>query len=76
MHKEVEDFIIRTSIDKDTVVLCLQHLSRNEHIRAEWKKAVGERSGEEEAASIIILQRIVSMFLKTKQQIVMEQLHL
>ena len=76
LHKEVEDFIIRTGIDKDTVVLCLQYLSCNEHIRAEWKKVVGERSGEEEAASIIILQRIVSMFLKSKQQIIREQLHL
>ncbi|CAB4035652.1 Hypothetical predicted protein [Paramuricea clavata] len=76
LHKEVEDFIIRTGIDKDTVVLCLQYLSCNEHIRAEWKKVVGERSGEEEAASIIILQQIVSMFLKSKQQIIREQLHL
>jgi hypothetical protein len=40
------------------------------------EKVVGERSGEEEAASIIILQRIVSMFLKSKQQIIREQLHL
>ena len=31
---------------------------------------------EEKAASIIVLQRVVSMFVKSKQQIIREQLHL
>ena len=76
LHQEVEYFVARTGIDKDTVVQCLQHLSRSEYIRAEWEKVVGVLSGEDKAASIITLQRIVSMFLKSKQQIIREQQHL
>ena len=74
LHKEVETFM-GTGMDKDIVVRCLQYLSCNQHIRTEWKKVVG-LSGENEAASVIILQRIVSMFVKSKQQIIREQLHL
>ena len=75
LHKDVETFI-GTGMDKDIVVRCLQYLSCNQHIRTEWKKIVGVLSGENQAASIIILQRLVSMFLKSKQQIIREQLHL
>ena len=75
MHKMVQDYF-ESGIDKDTVVQCLKHLSVSEHLRAEWKKVVGVLSGEDEAASIILLQRIASMFVKSKQQIIREQLHL
>ena len=76
LHEEVNEFF-KACIDKDTVLQCLKHLSVNRRIRTQWENVVGISSGEEEkAASIIVLQRVLSMFLKSKQQIIREQLHL
>ena len=76
MHKEVNEFF-KACIDKDTVLQCLKHLSVNRRIRTQWESVVGISSGEEEkAACIIVLQQVVSMFVKSKQQIIQEQLHL
>ena len=76
MHKEVNEFF-KACIDKDTVLQCLKHLSVNQRIRTQWESVVGISSGEEEKAGcIIVLQQVVSMFVKSKQQIIQEQLHL
>ncbi len=76
LHREVDDFV-QAGIERDTVVQCLRYLSVSHLVRSEWKKVFGDVvTGEEEAASIIILQRVVSMFVKSKQQIVREQHHL
>ncbi|CAB4010427.1 Hypothetical predicted protein [Paramuricea clavata] len=54
-----------------------KYLFESKDLCAEWKRAIGDLLGdEEEAASIIILQRITSMFVKSKQQIIWEQLNL
>ena len=44
--------------------------------RQNSRKYPGVLSGENEVASIIILQRLVSIFLKSKQQVIREQLNL
>ena len=52
-------------------------MSESKDLRAEWKKVVGELSSDqEEAGSVILLQRITSMFTMSKQQIIREQLSL
>ena len=44
--------------------------------RQNSRKYLGVLSGENEVASILILQRLVSIFLKSKQQVIREQLNL
>ena len=52
-------------------------MSESKDLRAEWKKVVGDLSSDqEEAGSVTLLQRITSMFTKSKQQIIREQLSL
>jgi hypothetical protein len=72
----VQDFF-KGGIDSNTVVQCLKCLSESKALCDEWMKVVGTLSGDEEiAASVILLQRVTSMFIKSKQQIIREQLHL
>ena len=76
LHQEVNEFF-KACIDQDTVLQCLKHLSVNRRIRTQWESVVGISCGEKEkAASIIVLLRVISMFVKSKQQIILEQLHL
>ena len=76
LHKEVNEFF-KACIDQHTVLQCLKHLSVNRRICTQWESVVGISCGEKEkAASIIVLQRVISMFVKSKQQIIREQLHL
>jgi hypothetical protein len=77
------DFLIvlqnffKSDIDKDTVIHGLKYLSESKDLRTEWRKVVGDLSSDkEEAGSVILLQRITSMFAKSKQQIIREQLSL
>ena len=67
----------KSGIDKDIVIHGLKYLSESKYLRTEWRKVVGDLSSDkEEAGSVIILQRITSMFAKSKQQIIREQLSL
>jgi hypothetical protein len=77
------DFLIvlqnffKSGIDKDTVIHGLKYLSESKDLRTEWRKVVGDLSSDkEEARSVILLQRITSMFAKSKQQIIREQVSL
>ncbi len=66
--------LLQAGIERDTVVQCLRYLSVSHLVRSEWKKVFGDVvTGEEEAASIIILQRVVFNVCESKQQIVREQ---
>ena len=60
LHKEMENFF-KSGIDKDTVIHCLKYLSESKDLRTEWRKVVGDLSSDqEEAGSVILLQRITS----------------
>jgi hypothetical protein len=59
----VQDFF-KGGIDSNTVVQCLKCLSESKALCDEWMKVVGTLSGDEEiAASVILLQRVTSMFI-------------
>jgi hypothetical protein len=63
--------------DKEILKHCLQVLSESSELREKWAKVLcGEENEMFMAARILILQRIASMFVKSKQQIIREQLQL
>ena len=52
-------------------------LSKDSNLRKMWQKLLGDEDDEIFCAgSVILLQRVVTMFLKSKQQITREQLQL
>ena len=80
LHKVIERIVkdgLNASADKDMLKKCLIALSEDAQLRKMWHKLLG--GGESDtfkAGSIILLQRVVRMFLKSKQQIIREQLQL
>lgn len=80
LHKETEALlnheIILKQTGKDAVIWSLKQLSTSAILRSKWESLLGKASGYAKAAHVILLQRIVSMFLKSKQQIIREQLQL
>ena len=80
LHAAVETIVkvaLERCADKDILKHCLQVLSGSKELREKWANVLcGDESEVFRAARILILQRIVSMFLKSKQQIIREQLQL
>ena len=80
LHTVVEKIVkeaLEKYADKDILKHCLQVLSESSELREEWAKVLcGEENDMHKAACILILQTIVSMFVKSKQQIIREQLQL
>ena len=80
LHKETEVLLKQESIlkqtGKDAVIWALKQLSTSAILRSKWESLLGKASGYAKAAHVILLQRIVTMFLKSKQQIIREQLQL
>ena len=80
LHAEVENLLkseLGKSCEKDVVKKCLERLAEDQKLRDKWKSVlVNDGCDIFNAASIIILQRIVTMFVKSKQQIFREQMNL
>ena len=80
LHKVIERIVkdgLNASADKDMLKKCLIALSEDAQLRKMWHKLLGEGESDAfKAGSIILLQRVVGMFLKSKQQIIREQLQL
>jgi uncharacterized membrane protein YheB (UPF0754 family) len=80
LHTVVEKIVkvaLEQCADKDILKHCVQVLSESSELREKWAKVLyGEENEVFRAACILILQRIVSMFVKSKQQIIREQLQL
>lgn len=80
LHTIVEQIVkvaLQKYADKDILKHCLQVLSESSELREKWAKVLcGEENEMLIAARILILQRIASMFVKSKQQIIREQLQL
>ena len=77
LHTVVEK-IVKEALEKyahkDILKHCLQVLSKSSELYEEWFKVLcGEENDMHRAACTLILQRIVSMFVKSKQ-IIREQL--
>ena len=63
--------------DKDILKHCLEVLSDSSELRQEWAKVFCQEENKMfRAGRTLILQRIASMFVKSKQQIIREQLQL
>ena len=80
LHTVVEKIVkeaLEKYADNDILKHCLQVLSESSELHEEWFKVLcGEENDMHRAACILILQRIVSMFVNSKQQIIREQLQL
>ena len=80
LHNIIEQIVkeqLKTSADKDILKTCLNILSKDPNLRKMWRKLLGDEDDEIFCAgSVILLQRVVTMFLKSKQQIIREQLQL
>ena len=80
LHEETEVLLKQESIlkqtGKDAVLWSLKQLSTSAILHSKWESLLGKASGYAKAAHVIPLQRIVTMFLKSKQQIIREQLQL
>ena len=79
-HEIVEKIVkdgLKTCVDKDILKKCLQYLSEDKDLRKMWHKLLGDEDTDMFcAASFVLLQRVVVMFVKSKQQIIREQLQL
>ena len=80
LHTTVENIVkvaLERCADKEILKHCLQVLSESSELCEKWAKVLrGEENEMFMAARILILQRIASMFVKSKQQIIREQLQL
>ena len=80
LHNIIEQIVkeqLKTCADKDILKTCLEFLSEDPNLRKLWQKLLGDDDDETfRAGSVVLLQRVVTMFLKSKQQIIREQLQL
>ena len=80
LHEIVEKIVkdgLKTCVDKDILKKCLQYLSEDKDLRQMWHKLLGDEDTDIFcAASVVLLQRVVVMFVKSKQQTIQEQLQL
>lgn len=64
---------IMTSEKGDILLYCLDQLSKNKELREKWNNTI---SLPADATSVVIQKRIVTFFIKSKQQMVRETLQL
>jgi hypothetical protein len=80
LHNMIEQIVkdrLETCADKDILKTCLKFLSKDPNLRKLWQKLLGNEDNDNfRAGSVVLLQRVVGMFLKSKQQIIREQLQL
>ena len=80
LHHETELLLKQQSVlvsnGKNAVIWTISELSKNCKIREKWENILGKSSGYAKAAHVNPLQRLVTFFLKSKQQIIREQLQL
>ena len=73
LHTLVESVMTPTTMvaQKGTILIdCLEKLSKNKEIRAKWSSIVPI---SDTPSSVVLLQRIVTFFLKSKQQMLREK---
>lgn len=69
LHVVVDNLLCKSQfvVEKEKVVTnCLQHLSRDQHLRKDWVTLIGE--GFSKPVAVFVLQK-VCMFVKSKQQV-------
>ena len=82
LHSLLEKMVksnLETSTNKDVLKECLEAVSKDKRLRDLWYGALHLGSIEDlslKASYVLILQKIVVMFVKSKQQIIREQLQL
>ena len=74
LHEILEKIVkdgLETCVDKDILKKCSQYLSEDKDLRKMWHKLLGDEDTDMfRAASVVLLQRVVVMFVKSKQQII------
>ncbi|CAB4030591.1 Hypothetical predicted protein, partial [Paramuricea clavata] len=80
LHNIIEQIVkerLESCADKDILKTCLKFLSEDLNLRKLWQKLLGDEDDDTfRAGSVLLLQRVTAMFLKSKQQIIREQLQL
>ena len=68
LHEILEKIVkdgLKTCVDKDILKKCLQYLSEDKDLRKMWHKLLGDEDTDMfRAASVVLLQRVVVMFVK------------
>ena len=75
LHSVVENLLSKNQfvVEKSTVVTnCLQQLSTNQQLRDDWFSLVN-KYGFAKPVAVYVLEKICTMFVKSKQQIVREK---
>ena len=80
LHNTVERIVknqLGSHLDKDILKECLELLSKDPQLRQMWYKILGDEGNTNfKSGCLVLLQRVVGVFLKSKQQIIREQLQL
>ena len=80
LHNTVERIVknqLGSHPDKDILKDCLELLSKDPQLRQMWYKILGDEDNTNfKSGCLVLLQRVVGMFLKSKQQIIRKQLQL
>ena len=80
LHEIAEKIVkdgLNVCVDKDILKKCIHYLSEDNDLRKMWRNLLGDEDTDMfRAASVLLLQRVAVMFLKSKQQIIREQLQL
>ena len=80
LHEIVEKIVkdgLNVCVEKDILKKCIHYLSEDNDLRKMWRTLLGDEDTDMfRAASVLLLQRAAVMFLKSKQQIIREQLQL
>ena len=80
LHSLLEKMVkssLETSNNRDVLKECLEAVSKDKHLLDLWYGALHQRRLEDlslKASYVLILQKIVAMFVKSKQQIIRKQL--
>lgn len=78
LHDVVENLLSKSNIfsqGSKVVPMCLQYLANDKRIRQEWSSLVGKYSFSKQV-NVLVLEKICTMFVKSKQQIIREKLAL
>jgi hypothetical protein len=80
LHNTVENIVkiqLEAHVDKEIVKNCLKVLNEDIQLREMWFKVLGnEDNFKFKSGCVLLLHRVVGMFVKSKQQIIREQLQL
>ena len=75
LHDFTENYVTPATLNEQSVIECLKNMSESKTLRNAWK-AISTIKNFSEEVQVAVLERICTMFLKSKQQIIREKLNL